>query len=155
MDTNILLINLKKNILGLSYTFLVIGLFSGVFYREFTEFYKYQADNHLSKLHVHVLILGFLLMMILYIVVREYDAKKILSFKKPLYVFISGFTFTIVNMTLFGIYEVVSANRPIIKKAALEGLSVLGHIILSIGIVWLVVKIFQNQTTITLPHSEK
>ena len=132
-----------------------MGLFVGVFYREFTKFYKYQADNHLAKLHVHVLILGFLLMMILYIVVKEYDTKKILSFKNPIYIFISGYSFTIVNMTLFGIYEVVSANRPIIKKAALEGLSGLGHIILLIGIVLLVVKIFQNETTITLPHSEK
>lgn len=140
----------KQNIIGLSYTFLVMGLIAGVFYREFTKFYKYQADNHLSKLHVHVLVLGFLLMMILYLVVKEYDVKKILTIRTPLYVFVSGFTFTIVNMTLSGFYEVVSANRPIIKKAALEGLSGLGHIVLSIGIVWIVVKIFQNESNNTL-----
>ena len=66
-----------------------MGLIAGVFYREFTKFYKYSANNHLSKLHV-------------------------------------------------------------VNKAALEGLSGLGHIVLAIGIVWMVVKIFQNESNITL-----
>lgn len=140
----------KKNIIGLSYTFLVMGLIAGVFYREFTKFYKYSDNNHLSKLHVHVLALGFLPMMILYLVVKEYDVKKNLSLRKPLYVFVSGFTFTIVNITLFWIFEIVSASRPIVNKAALKGLSGLGHIFLAIGIVWMVVKIFQNESNITL-----
>ena len=136
----------KENILGLSYTFLVMGLIGGVFYREFTKFYDYQAKNHLSKLHVHILILGFLLMMIIYIVSKEYDVKRILSLKKPIYVFISGFTFTMVNMTLFGIYDVVGEGKDIVIRAALEGLSGIGHIVLSIGIVWMAVKIFQNES---------
>ena len=36
------------------------------------------------------------------------------------------------------------------NKAALKGLSGLGHILLAIGIVWMVVKIFQNESNITL-----
>ena len=99
---------------------------------------------------MHVLALGFLPMMILYLVVKEYDVKKNLSLRKPLYVFVSGFTFTIVNITLFWIFEIVSASRPIVNKAALKGLSGLGNIVLAIGIVWMVVKIFQNESNITL-----
>ena len=144
----------KKNILGLSYTSLIMGLIGGVFYREFTKFYGYQAENHLSKLHVHVLVLGFLLMLILYMISKEYDVKSMVSLKKPIYVFMSGFTFTIVNMTLLGIYEVVSEGKDIVSKPALEGISGLGHIVLAIGLVQIALKVFQHETVSGFKQTE-
>lgn len=136
----------NRNILGLSFTFLIMGLIGGVFYREFTKFYNYQAENHLSKLHVHVLVLGFLLMMLVYMVSKKYDVKRILGLKKPIYVFVSGFAFTVINMALFGIYEVVSQGKDIVSKPAIEGLSGIGHIVLAMGLVWTLVKIFQYES---------
>lgn len=136
----------NRNILGLSFTFLIMGSIGGVFYREFTKFYNYQAVNHLSKLHVHILVLGFLLMLIVYMVSKKYDLERVLALKKPIYVFVSGFAFTLINMALFGIYEVVSQGNDIVNRHALEGLSGIGHIILTIGLVWTLVKIFQNES---------
>lgn len=144
----------KKNILGLSYTSLIMGLIGGVFYREFTKFYGYHAENHLSKLHVHILVLGFLSMFIIYIISKEYDLESILSLRKPIYVFMSGLTFTVVNMTLFGIYEVVSEGKNIVNKAAIEGLSGIGHITLAIGIVWTIVRIFKIESVKNLKKIE-
>lgn len=136
----------NRNILGLSFTFLIMGLIGGVFYREFTKFYNYQAVNHLSKLHVHILVLGFLLMLVVYMVSKKYDIEIVLTLKKPIYVFVSGFAFTVINMALFGIYEVVGQGNDIVNRHALEGLSGIGHIILTIGLVWTLVKIFQNES---------
>lgn len=68
------------------------------------------------------------------------------NIRKPVYVFMTGFAFTIVNMALFGIYEVVSQGKDIVNQAALEGISGIGHIVLAVGIVWMVVKLFQNES---------
>lgn len=51
----------------------------------------------------------------------------------------AGLVFTVVNMFIIGIYEVVGMNT--IKIAALNGLSGLGHIILAVGLVWTVARI--------------
>ena len=51
----------------------------------------------------------------------------------------AGLVFTVVNMFIIGIYEVVGMNT--IKIAALNDLSGLGHIILAVGLVWTVVRI--------------
>lgn len=60
-----------KNVLGFSYTFVVMRLFVGVFYREFTKFYGFTAETHLGKLHVHTLVLGFVLTLILYLLTKK------------------------------------------------------------------------------------
>lgn len=144
----------KKNILGLSYTALVMGLVAGVFYREFTKFYDFQDKSHLSILHVHALVLGFLLLLIIYMVTSGYDSKRVQSLKKPIQTYITGFTFTIVNMTVFGIYEVVSQGQSTINEAALESMSGLGHILLAVGLVWTIVRLFKNEEVIGLEKLE-
>lgn len=136
------------HLLELSFAFLIMGLISGVFYREFTKFYGFAADSHLSKLHVHTLVLGFLLYLMLYLVLKRYDESTFHSFKKPLFVYFSGLVFTLCVMTVFGIYDVVSMGEKTIKIAALEGLSGLGHICLSVGIVWLMLKILRIEQKI-------
>lgn len=44
------------------------------------------------------------------------------------------------------IYEVVSEGQQLVSNGALAGMSVLGHIALSIGFVWMTVKIFQYES---------
>ena len=85
-------------------------------------------------------------MMLLYIISKEYDVKKITALKKPIYVFVAGFTFTVVNMMIIGIYDVVGDGTTIVSRAAMDGLSGIGHIILAIGLVSIVVRIFNNET---------
>ena len=135
-----------KNLLGFSYMFVVMGLFVGVFYREFTKFYGFTAETHLGKLHVHTLVLGFVLTLILYLLTKGYDADRIASLKKPIYIYIGVLTFSIVMMAIIGIYEVVSEGQKLVSNGALAGMSGLGHIALSIGLVWTIIKIFQYES---------
>ena len=53
-----------------------------------------------------------------------------------------GMTFSIVMVAIIGIYEVVSEGKKLVSNGALAGMSGLGHIALSIGLVWTIVKIF-------------
>jgi len=50
-------------------------------------------------------------------------------------------------MAIIGIYEVVSEGQQLVSNGALAGMSDLGHIALSIALVWSIVKIFQYEST--------
>lgn len=43
----------------------IAGLAGGVFYREFTKYHDFTGTTALGKLHVHLLVLGTLLCMLL------------------------------------------------------------------------------------------
>lgn len=134
-----------ENILGLSLAFSVTGLMNGVIYREFTKFYAYTAPNHLGKLHVHTLVLGFLVLFLLYILVKHYGKEALQSLKKPFYLYLSGVIFTIANMGVQGFFDIVGGDKTHIKIAALDGMSGIGHILLSVGLVWLLFQIFMAE----------
>lgn len=134
-----------KNILSLSITFLIMGLVGGVFYREFTKAYQFTEITHLGKIHVHTLVLGFLTLFSMYQLVKNYDSEKITHLKKPLRIYIVGLTFTIINMIVIGIYEVVSLGQQIIVRAAIDGTSGIGHILLGVGLVWLLIRVLEYE----------
>lgn len=115
-----------RHILALSFSALIMGLAGGVFYREFTKFHDFKAASHLSKLHVHTLVLGFLMLLVLHLIARQMRPADLIRLKRPLMIYLAGLTFTIVNMTVLGIYEVVGQNAPVIPVAALAGTSGLG-----------------------------
>lgn len=64
------------------------------------------------------------------------------TLKKPIHIYIGGLIFSIAMMGIIGIYEVVSEGQKLVINGALAGMSGLGHIALSIGLVWAIVKIF-------------
>lgn len=133
----------SKIIFGDSTAFMVMGLIGGVFYREFTKIYSFTSRTHLGKIHVHTLTLGFILILLLYFLTKDRSEDEIKTLKKPFYTYITGLTFTIVNMVTIGIYEVVSVGEEVIIRAAIDGLSGIGHIVLGVGIVWMFVKLYR------------
>ena len=70
------------------------------------------------------------------------DMNDVKSLKKPYEIYLTGLTFTIVNMVVIGIYEVVCDGADVNVRAAIDGTSGIGHIILGVGIVWMFVKLY-------------
>ena len=136
----------RINLLGLAFTNMIMGLFVGVFYREFTKFYHFTEANHLGKMHGHLLILGFVVMILLYLLTANMNLEQIHSLKKPIHILEAGLVFTIVTMFVIGVYEVVGMGETTINMHAMAGMSGLGHILLSIGLVWTLAKIYQRET---------
>ena len=132
----------RINLLGLAFTNLIMGLVGGVFYREFTKFYKFTDTTHLGKIHVHLLVLGFAFMLILYLLTSKMSENQIKELKRPIYITEAGLVFTIVNMLVIGVYEVVGMGENTINISAINGISGLGHITLAIGLVWTITKLF-------------
>ena len=145
----------RINLLGIAFTNLIMGLLAGVFYREFSKFYLYYEPTHLGKIHGHVLTLGFIGMLLLYLLTGNMSNEQLQKLKRPIYVMESGLVFTVVNMFVLGVHEIVSLivealdmNRNTINMSALNGMSGLGHILLSVGLIWTLVKVFNIEKLI-------
>ena len=76
----------------------------------------------------------------MYLLAKDMNDVKLL--KKPYEIYLTGLTFAIVNMVVFGIYEVVRDEANVIVRAVIDGISGIGHIILGVGIVWIFVKLY-------------
>lgn len=138
----------KINLLGLAFVNMIMGFVGGVFYREFTKYYDFTAVNHLGKLHVHMLVLGFITMLMLYVVVKRYDDSDVANLKRPIHIFEGGLILTVVSMMVIGIYEVVGEGVATISIPAISGISGIGHILLSVGLGWTIVKIYNLEKNI-------
>ena len=136
-----------QDVLGMSFTFLVMGLVAGVFYREFTKVNNFVGDTRLSVLHTHTLVLGFVVLLVFYLLIRNYSLDRVLGLKKSYLIYISGLTFTLVMMVFIGIYQITAQGQDLINIKAIEGMSGLGHIILAAGMTKLLVKIYRLENT--------
>lgn len=129
-----------KSLYDMSLTFLIMGFAGGVFYREFTKYNSFTADNHLAKVHVHTIVLGFVVIMLLFLIIRTQGAvtKDILN---PFKIYIAGLVLTVCNMMVYGIYDVLGEGKDLISIPMLAGFAGIGHILLSVGLVWVLLKI--------------
>ena len=132
----------KIDLLGLSFVNMIMGFVGGVFYREFTKYYAFIDVNHLGKLHVHMLVLGFITMLILYVIVKKYEDADVRKLERPIHIFEGGLILTVVSMMVIGIYEVVGEGVPTISIPAISGISGIGHILLAVGLGWTLVKVY-------------
>lgn len=138
----------KVNLLGLSFVNMIMGLVGGVFYREFTKYYDFTAVNHLGKLHVHMLVLGFIMMLLLYVIVKRYEDSNVKALGRPVHIFEGGLILTVISMMVIRIYEVVGEGASTISIPAISGISGMGHILLAVGLVWTIVKIYNMEKQI-------
>lgn len=136
-----------QDVLGMSFTFLVMGLVAGVFYREFTKVNNFVGDTRLSVLHTHTLVLGFVVLLVFYLLIRNYSLNRVLGLKKSYLIYVGGLTFTLVMMVFIGIYQITAQGQDLINIKAIEGMSGLGHIILAAGMTKLLVKIYRLENT--------
>lgn len=119
--------------------------FAGAFSRKFTKYYDFVGPAYLKLVHTHTLALGFLTLMAVYLLVKNYDRERILALKKSYYTYITGFTIFIVSMLLKGIYTVVSQGQEIISLDAIYVIVGIGHTVLTIGIIWMFYKIYKYE----------
>lgn len=114
-------------------SYAVLGLVSGVFYREFGRLNDYFGPTRLSTLHTHLLVLGmfFFLIALALNAAFHLDADK--RFNAFFWTYNIGVLWTTTMMIFRGVNEVIEPGY--VLPAALAGISGLGHIILTVGIV--------------------
>lgn len=128
-----------KRLLTTALVYMILGLASGVFYREYTKLTDTIGEpTQLSTLHTHLLSLG----MLMFLVVLALDAVLGLSGRRSFTVFYwtynVGLVITAVMMIVRGILTLDGAD-PAETTAAIPGIAGLGHMVLTVGLVSLFV----------------
>lgn len=123
-----------KKYLNLATFYLVLGLLSGIFYREFTKSNSFEGQTVLSAVHAHTLILGFVFFLIVLLLEKNFILSKVKHFNKWLVTYNIGLVYVLGTFVARGILQVKGEDM-----AGLSHIAGLGHAILGVALVWFVV----------------
>lgn len=123
---------LKKSFIA-SAIYLVLGLASGVFYREFTKLNGFEPGQYtqLSVVHTHLLTLGFLVFLIVLLLDNAFKISDDWRFKTFFWLYNAGLVLSTSIMVLRGVQTVLGAEM---ESGAIAGIAGLGHIMLSLAL---------------------
>lgn len=103
--------------------YMIIGLFSGFFYRELTKAYDFTGTTQLSLVHTHTLILGMFMFLILLPLEKLFKLSSYYLFNWFFYVYNIGVIVTIGMMVTKGFFQVTGKSY---LQKHLQALQVLG-----------------------------
>lgn len=123
-----------KKLYYASFTYSVIGLFLGLFGREYTVANEYYGYTALNVLHTHTLILGFFFFLIVLVISKVYDVHERKGFSIWFIIYNVGFLITTIAMFIRGILEVKGTDM-----TGLNHIAGLGHVVISVGFIWFMI----------------
>ncbi|EOS8269746.1 TPA: DUF2871 domain-containing protein [Bacillus cereus] len=123
-----------KRLYNAAFIYLIIGLFSGVFAREYTKAQGIKGSTMLQLVHTHVLVLGFVFCLIALALCKVFHVQETKSFRAWFVVYNVGLIFTIATMLWRGLLQLNGTDFN-----GLSHMAGLGHVIISIGLVWFMI----------------
>jgi hypothetical protein len=111
-------------------TYAVLGLASGVFFREITKATAFTGTTQLSLVHTHLLALGLLMMLIVLALDATVGVSGSRSFSWFFTTYNAGLVITAGTLTWHGLLQIAGQEA----GPALAGIAGLGHILLTIGL---------------------
>ncbi|MFA2604927.1 DUF2871 domain-containing protein [Bacillus cereus] len=123
-----------KRLYNAAFIYLIIGLFSGVFAREYTKAQGIKGSTMLQLVHTHVLVLGFVFCLIAFALCKVFHVQETKSFRAWFVVYNVGLIFTIATMLWRGLLQLNGTDFN-----GLSHMAGLGHVIISIGLVWFMI----------------
>lgn len=129
-----------KRYINTALLYAIFAVAGGVFYREFTKFCDFTGKTTLSVVHTHYFLLGtvfFLLLLLLEKNISFTSAKT----GRILAVYHIGLNLTAVMFVVRGIVQVLVPALSSGMNAAISGFAGIGHILLSVGMVFLLAQI--------------
>ncbi|MHA7269455.1 DUF2871 domain-containing protein [Arthrobacter sp. HLT1-20] len=123
-----------KKLFYSAFAYMVIGVLSGLFYREFTKGKDFAGSTQLSIVHTHLLTLGFIVLLIVLILEKLFTLSESKLFNWFFAIYNIGLVLTAAIMVVHGILQVDGVTE---VSGAIPGIAGLGHILLSAGMVLL------------------
>lgn len=130
-----------KKYLNISLIYAVAALICGVFYREFTKWNGYNEVTTLGKAHVHLLVMGMIVFMMVALFSIHQELEKCKIFRVFIWIYNIGLLITTVMMVVRGITQVMNTSLSHGADAAISGIAGIGHILTGVGIVLLLVSL--------------
>ncbi|SDS35532.1 Protein of unknown function [Brevibacterium sandarakinum] len=124
-----------KKIFNAAFAYMIIGVLSGLFYREFTKANDFTEGGftQLSVVHTHLLTLGFIVLLIVLVLDKVFGLSGTKMFSWFFWTYNAGIILTAGMMVWHGMLTVLGQE----SSAMIAGFAGLGHIALSVGMVLL------------------
>ncbi|MDN5634422.1 MAG: DUF2871 domain-containing protein [Brevibacterium sp.] len=124
-----------KKIFNAAFAYMIIGVLSGLFYREFTKANDFTEGGftQLSVVHTHLLTLGFIVLLIVLVLDKVFGLSGSKMFSWFFWTYNAGIILTAGMMVWHGMLTVLGQE----SSAIIAGIAGLGHIALSVGMVLL------------------
>jgi hypothetical protein len=123
-----------KHYLKAATIYTIIGLLSGVFYREITKIMDYTSRTSLSLIHGHYISLGLFVFLFLLILEKQFAFSGIKSSKKVIIGYHIGLNMTGLGFLMRGLTQVFEMDLTKDLNASISGISGMGHILLAISL---------------------
>ncbi|MFI6170147.1 DUF2871 domain-containing protein [Nocardia sp. NPDC051052] len=114
-----------------AHAYMIIGVISGLFYREFTKLNDFTGDTQLAVVHTHLLALGMLFHLILLVLEKLFALASSKLFAWSFWTYNAGVVLTVAIMTVHGCQTVLGLHT----SAAVSGTAGIGHIVLTVGLI--------------------
>ncbi|WP_427887150.1 DUF2871 domain-containing protein [Kribbella sp. GL6] len=129
-----------------AHVYMILGLISGLYYRELTKAKDFTGDSQLGVVHTHILALGMLFFLIVLALEKLFTLSDGKLFNAFFWVYNAGLALTVGMMLLRGTM-VVLGHQP---GAALDGISGLGHVTITLGLIFFFINLGKR-----LPDTKK
>jgi hypothetical protein len=120
-----------RKILNTAHVYMIVGLVSGLYYRELTKLKDFTGDTQLAVVHTHVIALGMLFFLVVLALEKLFGLTSSPLFGWFYWTYNAGLVVTVAMMAVRGTLTVL--GHPLGEAAGL--VSGLGHILLTAGLV--------------------
>lgn len=130
--------------------YLILGVGSGVFYRELTKANSFEGTTQLAVVHTHLLVLGFIFFLVVLILNRVFDLARGPVYTWFFWTYNAGLLVTVGTMVAHGSLTVL--GEP--SGSAIAGIAGLGHIILTVALILFMVALSRAVSTASKQKAE-
>lgn len=127
--------NSKLLLINTAFTYALLAMASGVFYREFTKFSAFTGNTTLSVLHTHLFLLGMVFFLLAALFEMNVDLMSHKNFKKFYIIYNLGVAVMVIMLIVRGFTQVQGLELSRGLDAAISGIAGISHILVGIGMI--------------------
>ena len=121
-----------KKLIDAAFGYAAAALTCGVFYREFTKYHAFTGRTTLGFAHVHLLVLGTLLLLLLAAFALHTDLTAQPQFRRFFVLYQIALPATVVMLLVRGVLQVLGTPLTRGFDAAISGIAGIAHILMTI-----------------------
>ncbi|MFD3702026.1 DUF2871 domain-containing protein [Nocardia sp. NPDC058658] len=140
---------MMKKLYYAAHTYMIVGLISGLYYREITKLNDFQGESQLGLVHTHLLALGMLFFLIVLALEKMFTLSAGKLFNPFFWTYNAGLALTVTVMTIRGTRTVLGHETPELAAHFAGG----GHIILTVGLIFFFITLGKRITETSAPQA--
>ncbi|MEU8507516.1 DUF2871 domain-containing protein [Streptomyces brevispora] len=121
-----------------AHVYMIVGVLSGLFYREFTKMKDFTGDSQLGLMHTHLLTLGMIAFLIVLVLDKVFQLSGTRLFTAFFWFYNAGLVISTGMMGVHGILTVLGRDEDHISEVV-PLTAGFGHILLTVGLIQLFV----------------